>query len=138
MNTCNSVDDICIYACVGTNPCAGTLVQPPGLHSAFGLHSASGLHLAFGLYFSFQTSTLQVYALRLVESPPPTTSSKRGLSVKEASLPASAKNSGRLRTRTRFPYFWSATFLLRRAAIHLIPEEFTRYDDGCELDILYH
>ena len=36
---CNSIDDICIYACAGTNPCASTLVQPQGLHSASGLTS---------------------------------------------------------------------------------------------------
>ena len=56
----NSVDDIYVCACAGTNLCASTLVQSPGLYSTSGLHSASRL------YFILRTSTLRVYTLRLV------------------------------------------------------------------------
>ena len=80
VDVCNSVGDTCLYACVYSNVCAGTLVhssrvsvsglyssfqsQPPGytqpLNSTSELYSSLrakslGYTSAFGLYYSLQT-----------------------------------------------------------------------------------
>ena len=64
-NACNTVDDIYICACVGTNPCTVLLnslrayTQPPG-------YTQPRAYISLSLYFSLWTSTLWVYTLRLV------------------------------------------------------------------------
>jgi len=56
----------------------------------------------------------------------------------EVSLQASAKNSKRLGTRTRFSLSSSVTFCLSRLKMSLIPDELMLNSDGLEFETLYY